>query len=433
MSSYESTIFEYIEMIKMQIRALPLNLGGVSTTSGVVSTGPPGGYIGYIPQYRVAYDTIEAETDATSISGVSLVDNLNHIRYRIQNLEAGGVSGGSITVIDSNTLETYTDVSIVEFDGAITSEPITNGVKITVAVSGGGDMTKAVYDTDNDGIVDSAEAVPWTGISGKPSTFAPSAHNTSHQAGGSDIIKLDDLGTPDDNTDLNATTGVHGLLPKLGGGTTNFLRADGTWAAPASGGIENRIALLTGSNTVTYYNATTAGLTSALAAAISGDTVQLPARTISGGVNTQAMTVPDGVIVRGYGWNSYLENYSFSMGMNSGLENFYNSATTSPVVTVNLGDASYVCTLRNMKFYTDDDNNITIIDNDAGIVNCWNCFFTIDDTATTVYVIENAGNGGDFFGCVANGDGATFDAWFDTNTNIGVFYGVLDGSAYSYP
>ncbi len=48
--------------------------------------------------------------------------------------------------------------------------------------------------------------------------------------------KLDDFGTPDDNTDLNATTGVHGLLPKLGGGTTNFLRADGSWAAPAGGG-----------------------------------------------------------------------------------------------------------------------------------------------------------------------------------------------------
>jgi len=52
-------------------------------------------------------------------------------------------------------------------------------------------------------------------------------------------IKLDDLGTPDDNTDLNATTTYHGLLKKLGGGTVNFLRADGTWAdpsVPASGG-----------------------------------------------------------------------------------------------------------------------------------------------------------------------------------------------------
>jgi len=63
----------------------------------------------------------------------------------------------------------------------------------------------------------------------------PTSHASSHQSGGSDDIKLDDLATPDDNTDLDATTSAHGLLPKLGGGTTNFLRADGSWAAPAGG------------------------------------------------------------------------------------------------------------------------------------------------------------------------------------------------------
>jgi hypothetical protein len=51
-------------------------------------------------------------------------------------------------------------------------------------------------------------------------------------------IKLDDLAAPDDNTDRNATTGQHGLLPKLGGGTTNYLRADGTWAEPPGGGTD---------------------------------------------------------------------------------------------------------------------------------------------------------------------------------------------------
>jgi len=48
--------------------------------------------------------------------------------------------------------------------------------------------------------------------------------------------KLDDLTAADDNTDLNATTGHHGLLPKLGGGTSNYLRADGSWAAPGGTG-----------------------------------------------------------------------------------------------------------------------------------------------------------------------------------------------------
>jgi len=57
-------------------------------------------------------------------------------------------------------------------------------------------------------------------------------HSARHETGGADAIKLDDLATPDDNTDLNATTGHHGLLQKLPGGTTNFLRADGSFADP---------------------------------------------------------------------------------------------------------------------------------------------------------------------------------------------------------
>jgi hypothetical protein len=60
----------------------------------------------------------------------------------------------------------------------------------------------------------------------------PTNHASNHQFGGGDAIRLDDLNTPEDNTDLNSTTAAHGLLPKLGGGTTNFLRADGTWNAP---------------------------------------------------------------------------------------------------------------------------------------------------------------------------------------------------------
>lgn len=44
-------------------------------------------------------------------------------------------------------------------------------------------------------------------------------------------VKLDDLIAPDDNTDLDASTSAHGLLKKLPGGTTTYLRADGSFAA----------------------------------------------------------------------------------------------------------------------------------------------------------------------------------------------------------
>ena len=47
---------------------------------------------------------------------------------------------------------------------------------------GAGDMARSTYDSDNDGKVDAAEvadAVPWSGITGKPTSFAPSSHSHS--------------------------------------------------------------------------------------------------------------------------------------------------------------------------------------------------------------------------------------------------------------
>lgn len=47
-------------------------------------------------------------------------------------------------------------------------------------------------------------------------------------------IKLDDFAAPDDNTDLNATSGRHGLLPKLSNNAREVLKGDGTWGPYAS-------------------------------------------------------------------------------------------------------------------------------------------------------------------------------------------------------
>nr|DAF51920.1 MAG TPA: minor tail protein [Siphoviridae sp. ctOb14] len=42
--------------------------------------------------------------------------------------------------------------------------------------AGYGDMMKSTYDTNNNGIVDKADSVPWSGIVDKPTTFTPSSH-----------------------------------------------------------------------------------------------------------------------------------------------------------------------------------------------------------------------------------------------------------------
>jgi hypothetical protein len=55
------------------------------------------------------------------------------------------------------------------------------------------------------------------------------SHATRHAAGGADSIKLDDLAAPDDNTDLDASTAKHGLLPKLSGNPEDVMSGDGSW------------------------------------------------------------------------------------------------------------------------------------------------------------------------------------------------------------
>lgn len=79
---------------------------------------------------------------------------------------AGAVAGDQYWNTTDNTLYVYNGTA---WEPAV---PATGG--------GSGDMTKAVYDTNDDGKVDSADAAdaaPWSGLTGVPSTFPPSAHN----------------------------------------------------------------------------------------------------------------------------------------------------------------------------------------------------------------------------------------------------------------
>ena len=53
-------------------------------------------------------------------------------------------------------------------------------VQSAITGFGAGDMAKATYDTNNNGKVDAAEAadsVPWTGVTGKPTSFTPATHS----------------------------------------------------------------------------------------------------------------------------------------------------------------------------------------------------------------------------------------------------------------
>jgi len=78
-------------------------------------------------------------------------------------------------------------------------------------------------------------------------TRDPNAHATSHKSGGTDAIKLDELAAGTDITTLDATTLVHGLLPKLSGVATEFLNGSGGYTVPT---VSSVVGVAYGSATV---------------------------------------------------------------------------------------------------------------------------------------------------------------------------------------
>jgi hypothetical protein len=60
----------------------------------------------------------------------------------------------------------------------------------------------------------------------------PLSHGPTHHLGGSDPVKLDDLDTPDDNTDLDASISRHGLMRKLSNNSSQYLNGIGNWSTP---------------------------------------------------------------------------------------------------------------------------------------------------------------------------------------------------------
>ncbi len=103
------------------------------------------------------------------------------------------------------------------------------------------------HTTHENGGTDEISVAGLSGLLGDAQT--PLGHHASHESGGSDAIKLDDLSAPDDNTDLDASTTKHGLMKKFPGGTTNFLREDGSFAAPSGGGVTLVPSVLIATNT----------------------------------------------------------------------------------------------------------------------------------------------------------------------------------------
>lgn len=139
--NYEQTLFNYIDSAVRYMKIQPLLLGGVAGSGGGIGS-PPGGFIGYLPQSRIAYDESELAVISTD-DPPSLLDNLNHIRFRMATLEAI-TSGGSVVkqdgVIVSNNVVSFDfqdifDVQVVS-PGEVAIYPMSGGVQSDVSYSG---------------------------------------------------------------------------------------------------------------------------------------------------------------------------------------------------------------------------------------------------------------------------------------------------------
>jgi len=156
-SRFDYTVLDAINNAFRASKAAPLNLGGTASGGG----GPIGGIVGYLDQGRLSYDSIEDATASTPLSGMSVRDNLNHIRYRLYDLET---SLSPISVNDDG-VPVASGVTVLNFQSGITAISTVSGVvDINVTVSGGSlptlDQNRIVI-TNSGGSITTDAKIKW--------------------------------------------------------------------------------------------------------------------------------------------------------------------------------------------------------------------------------------------------------------------------------
>lgn len=131
-------------------------------------------------------------------------------------------------------------------------------------------------------------------------------HGSTHGPGQSDVVKLDDLDTPDDNTDLNTSTGAHGLAPKLDDDDSHYLDGKGAWTTPAGGGgifgadYESEVSLAESSTTSSSFQTKLQHVTPALTGTYRvAWSALMYHSTVADSVQARLMNVTDTVDVTG--------------------------------------------------------------------------------------------------------------------------------------
>jgi len=184
-----------------------------------------------VPGVPEQYDPSEVDRAIDAVAGAT--------ERVIDKLEPHIGAGGTAHAVATTTAAGF----MPELDGDASHYLDGTGAWSTPSGGGGG-----VSDGDKGDITVSGGGATWTIDAGAVSTAkiaSGAADNTILADMATATLKgrvTAGTGDPEDLTGTQATTlldtftsGLKGLAPASGGGTSNFLRADGTWAAPSGG------------------------------------------------------------------------------------------------------------------------------------------------------------------------------------------------------
>src|ERR1041384_438486 len=162
----------------------------------------------------VDYDSFVGGGEVNTITnigtgGVGVYKQKTGVNFELKKINAGS---SSVTITD-DTANNEVDINVVD---------ATTSLKGKVLLGINTDTAAGLVIQANDSRLTNARA--------------PTAHALSHKSGQSDVIKLDEFGTPTDNTNLNVTISYHGLAPKAPNDATKYLDGTGAWTVPAGSG-----------------------------------------------------------------------------------------------------------------------------------------------------------------------------------------------------
>lgn len=184
-------------------------------------------------------------SNPTTLAGYGITDaaakSHKHGNADITDVDASKITNGTIDIarLPKGALERCVIVTDDTARFALTTDSVQIGdtVKVTATnkmyfvIDDTKLNTEAGYTVYTAG---TATSVPWSGVTGKPSTYTPSAHTQAISTITGLQAALDSKAVNSDMTGATAdANGTHGLVPAPAKGNQGqFLRGDGKWATP---------------------------------------------------------------------------------------------------------------------------------------------------------------------------------------------------------